>query len=63
MTAINNEGITILGAVFLRLEGTDATTGQVVKTAVMAHVSESTERFYISRQDMSELGIISHDFP
>ena len=51
-----------MGAVFLRLEGTDATTGQTVQTAVMAHVSESTERFYISRQAMRELGIIAHDF-
>ena len=63
MNAINGEGINILGAVFLRLEGTDAITGQTVQTAVMAHVSESTERFYISRQAMRELGIIAHDFP
>ena len=63
MNAINGEGINIIGAVFLRLEGTDATTGQPVQTAVMAHVSESTERFYISRQAMRELGIIAHDFP
>ena len=63
MSAINGEGIGILGAVFLRLEGIDASTGQVVQTAVMAHVSESTERFYISRQAMRELGIISPDFP
>ena len=63
MSAINGEGINILGAVFLRLEGTDANTGQTVQTAVMAHVSESTDRFYISRQAMRELGIIAHDFP
>ena len=63
MSAINGEGIEILGAVFLRLEGTDYITGQVVQTAVMAHVSESTDRFYISRQVMRELGIISRDFP
>ena len=63
MSAINGEGINILGAVFLRLEGTDASTGQAVQTAVMAHVTESTDRFYISRQAMRELGIIPHDFP
>ena len=63
MSAINGEGIEVLGAVFLRLEGTDVSSGRTVKTAVMAHVSRSTDRFYISRQAMRELGIISHDFP
>ena len=63
MSAINGEGINILGAVFLRLEGTDESTGQAVQTAVMVHVSESTEKFYISCQAMRELGIIPHDFP
>ena len=63
MSAINGEGINILGAVFLRLEGKDANTGQSVQTAVMAHVSESTNNFYISRQAMRELGIIDQDFP
>ncbi len=52
MSAINGEGIGILGAVFRHLEGIDASTEQVVQTVVMAHVSESTERFYISRQAM-----------
>ena len=28
MSAVNGEGINILGAVFLRLEGTDTSTGQ-----------------------------------
>jgi len=63
MNAINNEGIDILGAVFLRLEGKDASSGASVKTAVMAHVSQSTDRFYISQQAMRELGILEHDFP
>ena len=63
MSAINGEGIDVQGAIFLRLTGTDANTGQTVQTAVMAHVTNSTERFYISRQAMRELGIISQDFP
>ena len=63
MSAINGEGIDILGAVFLRLEGKDANNGAIVKTAVMAHVSRATDRFFISQQAMRELGIISHDFP
>ena len=39
MSAINGEGINILGAVFLRLEGTDESTGQAVQTAVMVQLS------------------------
>ena len=62
MSAINGEGINILGAVFIRLTGT-AADGQTVQTAVITHVTESTERFYISHQAMRELGIISQDFP
>ena len=63
MNAINGEGIEILGAVFLRLKGKDANSGAMVSTAVMAYVSNSTDRFYLSRQVMRELGIIPHDFP
>ena len=36
MNAINGEGIDILGAVFLRLEGVDVNSGSTVKTAVMS---------------------------
>ena len=57
MSAINGEGINILGAIFLRLEGLDNSSGQRVQTAVMAHVTESTDRFFISKQAMRELGI------
>ena len=63
MSAINGEGINILGAIFLRLEGLDNSSGQRVQTAVMAHVTESTDRFFISQQAMRELGIIPQDFP
>ena len=49
LSAIDGEGINILGAVFLRLECIGTSTGQSVQTAFMAHV-ESTDRFYISRQ-------------
>ena len=41
----------------------DESTGQIVQTAVMAHVSASTDRFYISRQAMRELGIIPPNLP
>ena len=63
MCTISKEGIQILGAVFLRLKGVDNVNGQTVETAVMAYVSDCTEKFYISRQVMRELGIIPPDFP
>ena len=52
MSAIMGKGINILGAVFLRLKGIDTSTGQSVQAAVMAHATESTDRFYISKQAM-----------
>ena len=63
MCTISKEGIRILGAVFLRLRGVDKCNGQTVETAVMAYVSDCTDKFYISRQVMRELGIIPPDFP
>ena len=63
LRAINQEEINILGAVFLRISGKDPVTGDNVETAVMAYVSDSTSRFYISKQAMEQLGIIGHDFP
>ena len=43
--------------------GKDANSCAMVSTAVMAYVSNSTDRFYLSRQVMRELGIIPNDFP
>ena len=63
MNVINGEGINIIGAVFLRLGVIDKKTGQIARTAVMAHLSVSTKRFYLSHQAMRELGIIPCDFP
>ena len=34
-----------------------------METAVIAYVSDCTDKFYISRQVMRELGIIPPDFP
>ncbi len=63
LNAINGEGIVLIGAVFLRLSALDTNTGKRVSTAVMAYVTESTDCFYISRQAMTELGIIDKEFP
>ena len=63
MHAINGENIEFLGALFLRLSGTNATTGMKATTAVMVYVTNSTDLFYISRQAMRQLGIINANFP
>ena len=62
MYAANNEGIRILGAIFLRLAGKDA-NGRVFETAEMVYVSDSTDYFYLSRHAMEQLKIIGPDFP
>ena len=63
MWAVNGDDISIIGAVFLRLAGVDQTTGQRVQTAVMAQVTDTTDRFWLSKQAMRELGMISETFP
>ena len=63
MHAINGENIDFLGALFLRLPGTNPSTGRKATTAAMVYVTESTDLFYLSRQAMKELGIINDSFP
>ena len=60
--AANNEGINILGAVFARITGFDS-EGSQHHAAEMIYVSDSTDLFYLSRNGMEQLKIISADFP
>ena len=62
MVAANSEEIKIVGAVFIRLSGTDA-QGVVHTAAVMAYVSPSTTKLYLPREALIQLKIISKDFP
>ena len=62
MFAANNEGINILGAFFGRLCGHDK-QGQCIEAPEMIYVTDSTDLFYLSRQGMERLKIISSDFP
>ena len=62
MLAANNEGINILGAVFIRLSATD-TVGRQLTASEMVYVSGSTDLFYLSRNGMQQLRIISPQFP
>ena len=62
MFAANREKIDIDGAIFIRLSGTDH-HGNTHTAPVMVYVSPSTERFYLSRDALILLGVISKDFP
>ena len=62
MRAANMEEIKILGAVFVRLTGTD-TSGKEHTAPIMAYVSPSTEKIYISREALVQLGVIPRNFP
>ena len=62
MRAANMEEIEIAGAVFIRLSGTD-TSGNKHTAPIMAYVSPSTEKFYLSREALVQLGVIPKNFP
>ena len=62
MRAANMEEIDIAGAVFVRLSGTDS-TGNTYTAPIMAYVSPSTHKFYLSRDTLVQLGIIPTNFP
>ena len=62
IVAANRDEITILGAILLRLTGTDS-RGNPHTAAVMVYITPDTERFYLSRSALIQLGVISKDFP
>ena len=62
MKAANTAPITIDGAILLRLSGVSK-QGDVVEAAVMAYISPDTDSFFLSKEAMVQLGIISQDFP
>jgi len=62
MRAANMEEIEIAGAIFVRLHGKDA-CGKKHTAHVMVYVSPSTEKFYLSREALIQLGVIPKDFP
>ena len=60
--AANHEEIIVEGAIFLHLSG-KSETGISQRAAVMVYVSPSTNRFYLSKEALIQLGVISPDFP
>ena len=55
--------IKVLGALFLRLSGTNTSTGRKATTAAMVYVTETTDLFYLSHQAINYLGYINANFP
>ena len=62
MKAANTAPIKIDGATMIRLSGT-TNDGETHEAAMMVYISPDTENFFLSRESMVQLGIISHDFP
>ena len=62
MLAANREAIDIDGAILIRVSGKDQ-YGRTHTAPVMAYVSPATEKFYLSREALIQLGVISKNFP
>ena len=62
MLAANREEIKIEGAILLRLSGEGA-NGKSYSAPIMAYITSSTNRFYLSKQALIQLGVISINFP
>ena len=62
MHAANNKGINILGAVILRLSGKDS-NNKSVETRQIVYVTDSSDKFFLSKEACVALGMISKEFP
>ena len=58
----NNEEIQLLGTIFLKLQGMDD-RGNLQESSVMAYISPSTDKLYLSRTAMEQLKVILPSFP
>ena len=62
MTAANNKGINIIGALPLRLSG-KSPSGSTLSTRHLVYITDSTQRFFLSKLACIKLGIIPKSFP
>ena len=62
MYAANNHNIKILGAVILRLTG-PSKSGKTLETKQIVYVTNDSNKFFLSREACTELGIITTTFP
>ena len=60
--AANDEEIHVLGAIFLRLSGCNA-RGRRLETAATVYVTDATNRFFLSRAALVQLGVVGPEFP
>ena len=58
----NNEGIRWLGAILLKLSGSDE-KGHTFSTNQMTYITDCSDTFFLSRGACVDLGIISEKFP
>ena len=62
MYAANNNNIKILGAVILRLTG-PSRSGKTLETRQIVYVTTDSNKFFLSREACTELGLITTTFP
>lgn len=62
MHAANNKGITILGAIVVRLSGKDR-ENQKHETRQIVYITDSSDKFFLSKEACIALGMISQSFP
>ena len=60
--AANREEIHVLGTIFMKLSGRSASQRRIA-TSAMVYVTDSTDRFYLSRTVLSQLAVLGADFP
>jgi len=62
MHAANNKGIKIIGAAILRISGEDK-DGNTLETRQITYVTDTSDKFFLSREACISLGMITDTFP
>lgn len=62
MNAANNGAMNLLGAVVLRIKG-EGKNGVARETRQIVYVTDNSEKFFLSRESLIALGVISKSFP
>ena len=62
MHAVNNKGISILGAVILRFSGRSP-SGKALESRQIVYVTSDSDKLFLSRETCMALGIITKNFP
>ncbi len=62
MTAANNNGIKICGALVLRISGTSP-SGAIFETRQIVYITDTSDRLFLSKEACIALGLIPKSFP